>query len=440
MGNQLLIRCYNVGVGDCFYLRIPDGAEQLHLLIDCGSLGDYAVLKNVLAQIKQELPLDPQTNERRLDLLVATHKHEDHIKGFDPKSFTGITIKNIWMSVMMDKQHPQAELSQQLDQAATRLVQLIDEDSITNPKLRLLMGMFGINNQGAEKALSVDLPTKNRIRPRFVKAGDTAADLNFPLQDTKITVLAPENDIDFFYLGRENRNLVDGLNLFEGEFKPYAKSKRVATPNNISMQDFKVLQSRMLSSAFFFANESNKVINNSSVVLLIEWKNRRLLFVGDAEWDGKFAEGKRNGSWNVMWNQRKELLNKPLHFLKIGHHGSINATPWDVNKGPEAEVNQILNAILPLPANGFTATANAIVSTKRANYITIPELNTLVELGKRIGNHKNYKKAFADKNKTGEIPRIQEELPHLNSNQPQRSDFEEILTQKNYVEILINPG
>jgi beta-lactamase superfamily II metal-dependent hydrolase len=43
----------------------------------------------------------------------------------------------------------------------------------------------------------------------------------------------------------------------------------------------------MLSTAFAFAELSSTVTNNTSVVLLIEWKGNRLLFVGDAEWNIK---------------------------------------------------------------------------------------------------------------------------------------------------------
>ena len=68
------------------------------------------------------------------------------------------------------------------------------------------------------------------------------------------------------------------------------------SPANISPADFRHLQSRMMSSAFAFAELSSKVTNNTSVVLLIEWKGKRLLFVGDAEWDTKFKDGKANGA------------------------------------------------------------------------------------------------------------------------------------------------
>ena len=29
-----------------------------------------------------------------------------------------------------------------------------------------------------------------------------------------------------------------------------------------------------------------------------------------------------------MWHERKSA-ERPIDFLKIGHHGSVNATPWN---------------------------------------------------------------------------------------------------------------
>ena len=63
-------------------------------------------------------------------------------------------------------------------------------------------------------------------------------------------------------------------------------------PTNVGATDFRMLQSRMLSNAFAFAAKDSSIQNNLSVVLLIEWRKRRLLFVGDAEWHGEFKEGK----------------------------------------------------------------------------------------------------------------------------------------------------
>ena len=84
--------------------------------------------------------------------------------------------------------------------------------------------------------------------------------------------------------------------------------------------------------------------------------------------------------WNVMWHLHKDKLQKPLNFLKIGHHGSVNATPWnDAEDGRETEPSTILEAILP-PQRAHAA--KAMASTLRKNYQSIPSSALLLEIGK----------------------------------------------------------
>src|SRR5262249_9503958 len=127
-------------------------------------------------------------------------------------------------------------------------------------------------------------------------------------------------------------------------------------------------------------------------VLLIKWNDKRLLFVGDAEWDGAFKDGKANSSWNVMWNRHKDKLDGALSFLKIGHHGSVNATPWgQTEAASKGEPLAILNAILPVKTK---AKAQAVVSTERGRFETIPRSDLLTEIGTRIANTKTYATEF----------------------------------------------
>jgi hypothetical protein len=76
-----------------------------------------------------------------------------------------------------------------------------------------------------------------------------------------------------------------------------------------------------------------------------------------------------------MWNLRKKKLKGALNFYTVGHHGSVNATPWgQTAAASKGEPLAILNAIL---AEASKANANAIVSTHRANYPTIPRTDLL---------------------------------------------------------------
>jgi hypothetical protein len=268
----------------------------------------------------------------------------------------------------------------------------------------------------------------------------TGADTGLPLAGATIRVLGPELDVDRFYFGEEADETLHG---FAAASRTFNSSPAVApgsSPENIAASDFRVLQSRMLSNALAFAELSSKITNNSSVVLLIEWKGRRLLFVGDAEWDAKFREGKSNGAWNVMWHERRSLLDGPIDFLKIGHHGSENATPWN-DEGDEnvTEPAAILDAILPLPEDGGEPEAWAVVSTMRKNYKTIPRSALLTELGRRVVNARNYQAEFARREIDGnDLAKFSEyEREWFGAPQPWRTDCEHLMTDSAFVDIEI---
>jgi hypothetical protein len=406
--------------------------------VDCGTVGTTGNLGDAITNLKTLLP-DAGGGRKRLDLLVITHEHKDHIHGFGviTQAFQGLKIESLWMNTAMDPDHPQAQQALRLHRLASNAMRNVARMNLAlSPELQELAALYAADNDDAMKALRETLPAASGIAPTYVHAGMTPADLGLPLDGATIRVLGPERDIDHFYLGEDPDGTLHGVgggSMF-GTAPPLV---RTAFPANISLADFRLLQSRMLSSAFAFAELSAKVTNNTSVVLLIEWKGKRLLFVGDAEWDSRFKAGKSNAAWNVMWHERKASLDAGIDFLKIGHHGSENATPWnDLENGEVTEPSTILDAILPIPAGGAAPTAKAVVSTKRKNYETIPRSALLVELGKRIQNVRTYQTALGAG--ASQLPKFSTfEKLWLDKPQPLRTDCENALSGAAFVDVEI---
>ena len=104
---QVTVRLYRQGFGDCFLLTFRRGPDVRHMLIDCGVLkGDSAGedrIKDVVANIKE-------TVRGRLDLLVVTHEHWDHVSGFlqAQEIFDGIEVGKVWLAWTEDPKDPLA--------------------------------------------------------------------------------------------------------------------------------------------------------------------------------------------------------------------------------------------------------------------------------------------------------------------------------------------
>src|SRR5438105_5039719 len=80
------------------------------------------------------------------------------------------------------------------------------------------------------------------------------------------------------------------------------------------------------------------VMNNTSVILLFETGNQKLLFPGDAQIE--------NWSFALQNKEWRDLL-RDISLYKVGHHGSLNATPkslWKTfaRRGGEAKRDRLI--------------------------------------------------------------------------------------------------
>ena len=123
MAGSVTVRMYKGLLGDCFLLRFEAGGSASHVLIDCGILqgiaGGVDRMKLVAADVVKR-------TGGRLDLLVVTHEHADHISGFSaaPDVFFGDTLKidRLWMAWTEKPGDPQAKgLHDRFDKAKMAL-------------------------------------------------------------------------------------------------------------------------------------------------------------------------------------------------------------------------------------------------------------------------------------------------------------------------------
>jgi len=125
---------YRQGLGDCFLVTFDPGGNEVHLLIDCGSLGATTTGVKMDAVVADIL----KTTGYHVHVVAATHEHKDHLSGFyfDQKSFKELQVDHVWLAWTENAQDPLAQklgkpgdLALTLAQAAKALTQAKDSRS-----------------------------------------------------------------------------------------------------------------------------------------------------------------------------------------------------------------------------------------------------------------------------------------------------------------------
>jgi beta-lactamase superfamily II metal-dependent hydrolase len=96
-GRSIRIRMYNCGFGDCFLIFAPTlSGPDKKILIDCGSFKAQArPINEIVGRVIEDLRETDGT--ARIDLLIVTHRHKDHIVGFADPRWSEVEVGEVWM-------------------------------------------------------------------------------------------------------------------------------------------------------------------------------------------------------------------------------------------------------------------------------------------------------------------------------------------------------
>jgi hypothetical protein len=340
---SVTLRPYNVGFGDCFLLSFHyPGARSRHVLIDFGSnrLPKNASRGHML-KIANAIKRDCGG---KLDVLVATHRHKDHISGFATNkkgTAPGNVIASCKPSVVIqpwtedpklpaDAVSPEAASHHQFQAALAQMQQFAAGVAEEMPRRAFgwstsLIAKARNNDDGAKNASARN--NLNQMASRstlYVKRGDKL-NLKEQLPGVRVTVLGPPT-------------LKDGSLTYASTSSEYWLSVRNAWTTQRYSRPSSYSAASIPIEARWFVNAAKRVhleetqqlvrlvdsfLNNTSVILLFEAAGKKLLFPGDAQLE----------NWRgALDDEKMSKLLSDVDVYKVGHHGSRNATPrrlWD---------------------------------------------------------------------------------------------------------------
>jgi hypothetical protein len=194
--------------------------------------------------------------------------------------------------------------------------------------MRAQLGFLGENNLANSSAVKNLMEMGKKGKAYYVNAG---MKLNGLLPGVKITVLGPPTLQQSDSIRKQQSRNADDF----WQFRSFWAFQRMAMTSSLLPSDAKhrsrpgtpppsvrwfVEQSRGMheDQVLDLVRDLDSVMNNTSVILLLEIGKRKLLFPGDAQIEN-WAFALSNADWT------KRLAD--VNLYKVGHHGSRNATP-----------------------------------------------------------------------------------------------------------------
>jgi hypothetical protein len=364
---SVTIRSYQVGFGDCFLLSfVYDGGSERHVLMDFGSTG---LPEDAPKTRMMDIALDIKARTKgKLDAVVATHRHKDHISGFETKKNgkgTGDIIKSLKPKVVVQ---PWTE-DPDIDPEATAPVKQ-GRAARSHKRVATLAAMQAIAAQALQEAkrsrflakplkdqLSFlgddNLPNRSAVENlmtmapnRYVFFGKKSG-LERVLPGVTVRVLGPPTVEQTDTIKKQRARDRDEFWHFQAgamqlsarreERRPALFPKHVLSRGPRFPIDARWLihhaRSTRGEQLLQIVRMLDTAMNNTSVILLFEVGKTRLLFPGDAQIE----------NWQYALSKRElEDVLSGVNVYKVGHHGSLNATPkslWNLFENRSREEN-----------------------------------------------------------------------------------------------------
>ncbi len=325
---------YRTGFGDCFLVSFGPAASARHLLIDFGAHqhGEIGTMKGIMDDLEA-------ATGKHLDLIVATHAHRDHISGFGQfaERFAQFRIGEVWLpwtdnpedQFAMAVQQRHLALYAALDRHLRVRLKATEQDARYAAALQALSNLQG--NELAQSELARAFGTGAPVQYR--RAGETFARVG-QITGLSAEILGPPRDKEFFSRTEppaDQRFLTAPGDTAEA-VRPFPNLEIRVTESDykeivqegqpcVAPGELDVLHNLAEAPAERLALALDNYRNNTSLVILFRYRNKSLLFAGDAQW----------GNWQAwIGTERARQLLREVDFLKVAHHGSENATPVDV--------------------------------------------------------------------------------------------------------------
>lgn len=342
---SLHIRTYQMGFGDCFLLTFeyPDPKKNRHILIDFGSIkqppGASKLIEKVAHSIKSECG-------GKLHIVVATHRHRDHVSGFGDAT-AGPIIESLkpdvviqpWTedpAIPIDAKKPGSSARRArlhamnrfadaafADMSASSLRHLASADDDLFGKLAFI-GEDNITNKKAVERLmrmgkagrAVYAHALRKLSLKRVLPGVTVEVLGPPTleQQPSINSESHKNEDEFWHMhAAAAASALDGVT--SRDPFPGHQTEKTGWDTKWTRYRMKLLHLDMMLQIVRILDNA---LNNTSLILLFRVGGKSVLFPGDAQLE----------NWSFALADKKIMaLLKDIDVYKVGHHGSLNATP-----------------------------------------------------------------------------------------------------------------